>query len=178
LESHVKNKHSLTDCPLIFQNKSEKLRVKLQAKIEATTTKDHNPAIMSNFLMKSNTNENALEEAQMLMYRFMNKAGVAIRQGALPEFHDMLSYCVTNATFLKPQVKNVKIGQRKFASTQLKSFSKTIYVLRSVIEATKKWYKDILGCEGTHFLNVGHDIWESKDNEYLGISIHMIVPYI
>jgi hypothetical protein len=84
--NHVKNKHSLTDCPLISHNKSEKLRVKLQARREATMTKDHNLAIVVSFVMKSSTNVNALDEAQMLRYRFLNNVGVAIRQGALPEF--------------------------------------------------------------------------------------------
>jgi hypothetical protein len=128
--------------------------------------------------MKINTNENALEEAQMLMYRSMNKAGVAIRHGGQPEFHQMLTYCVTNAQYLKPQSENIKIGQRKYASKQMKPYSHTIYVLRSVIESTMKYYKDTLGCDGTHFLNVGHGIWESKDHEYLGVSIHLIEPYL
>ena len=124
LVNHVKNRHSHTDCPHIFKSKDKKL----QAQIEEETTKKNRksaggiPAGMAGFLTKSNTNKNALEEAQMLMYRFMNKAGVAIRQGAQPEFHKMLTYCVTNSQYLKPQSENIKIGQRKYASKQVKSF--------------------------------------------------------
>jgi hypothetical protein len=147
LERHAKDKHSQVDCPHIFNRKAKAL----QLKVEEKTKKICKSSIMAGVLTNDKTPEEALDEAQLQMYRFFNRAGVAIRQGSQAESHSLLSYCVNNSQYLKHQVKNLKIGQRKFASTQLKSFSKTIYVLRTVITSINSGIRKLSDAQAPAF---------------------------
>jgi hypothetical protein len=114
----------------------------------------------------------------MRMYRFSNSANVAVSQGVSEEFQCLLTYCVENAMFLKSQNSNLKIGNQKSGSALLRSFSQTIYVVSSCIKMTQQWLKAATGSEDIPFINVAHDVWESKKKEYLGVSIYFMLPFL
>jgi hypothetical protein len=97
LENHINNKHSQVDCPHIFNRKAKALQLKVKEK----TRKVCKSSIMAGFLTNNNTPEEALDEAQLLMYRFPNRASVAVRQGSQAALHSLLSYCVNNSQYLK-----------------------------------------------------------------------------
>jgi hypothetical protein len=60
----------------------------------------------------------------------------------------------------------------------MKSVSQIINVVSSCIEKTYQWYKAATGSENVPFLNVAHDIWDSKEKEYLGVLIHFMIPFL
>jgi len=116
--------------------------------------------------------------ASALMYQFLNSSGTAIRHGSSKQFHDLLRFCVDNAQILAKNSNFLKLSRQKFHMEQLKSFSRTIHVVRLVIQSTRKWYADRTRSDDVAFLNVAHDIWDGKDYELLGVSVHFVVPYL
>jgi hypothetical protein len=174
LDVHMKGCHSKEEAPAAYFTKAEKMQAKI---VKETGGRVTAAGSVSSFVSKNNPTD-ALEEVQMRMYRFLNSANVAVRQGVSEEFNCLLTYCVDNAIFLKSQTSNLKIGNQKYRSAQLKSFSQTIYVVSSCIKMTQQWLKKATGSDDIPFINVAHDVWESKEKEYLGVSIHFMLPFL
>jgi hypothetical protein len=177
LETHVRGCHNKEEAPLLFTTKEQRMNAHIISAAGRAVTKRASASSVSTFVSKNNPEE-ALEEAHKLMYRFFNSANVSVRQGISPEFQNLLTYCVDNAASLKSQTDKLKLGIQRFRSEQFKSFSQTIYVVSCCIKMTQEWFTEATGSDDLPFINVAHDIWESKEKEYLGVSIHFMLPFL
>ena len=117
-------------------------------------------------------------EGQMkcLMYEFISASGTAIRQGESEELNDLLCFCVANAKHLEGKADVLKINRRRYLKEQIKSFHKTILIIKGLVSSVCGWFKTRTGSHDVPFVYVQHDIWDSKQYEVLGVSITIPDP--
>ena len=110
------------------------------------------------------------------LYKFFNEANIAIEQANNPnlkQFIDLLLDCPSSN---KAKRQEYYFSRYKYKKLELDSFTYFINSVKSIVLHSKNYYKDKLKVDSTPFLNVSHDGWNSKDNDILGVSIHLVVP--
>lgn len=176
-ETHIKKKHSQCDAPAIFDARETKVMSSVQIEaISTITSPDKSSGSIYSFVSNYSTND-ALSTFHQKLYKFMNSSGTSIRQGMNPHLQDLFRFIAENGAVLKKNPASLNMSRHKYVTEQYRSFARTIYVVQSIIEMTRKYYKEETGSYQP-FLYVSHDIWDTKKNSVLGVSIHFIVPII
>lgn len=160
--THMKNKHK-HDAPEYWD-------VITQKQQPAAIGKNH---ITISFLKLSQ--KNAVANFHKEAHRFITNCGLPFRVANSNAFHNYNQFLVLNAHLLKNNIKDLKMGPRKFGTIANKNFSEMVFVVAELVTKTREWYKENLGKQ-TPFLTVCHDIWQGNQIDVLGVSLYFNVP--
>lgn len=65
------------------------------------------------------------------------------------------------------------MGRCKFNTIQAVSFTEMISVIERLVEENRKYFKNLTG-RPVPFLYVGHDLWDGKNKNVLGLCLFMV----
>ncbi len=85
---------------------------------------------------------------------------------------DVVHFAVNHSTLLNKNA-TLNMGPQQYQTIQLLSFATMVSSISDVIIATCKHYENATGNQQS-FLNVAHDIWDSKNWEILGVTVMFI----
>jgi hypothetical protein len=116
-----------------------------------------------------------VEKANELQLQLMRACNIAAHHGNSPEFQRFVDHIVDHSHYFSQNRGSMLMGRRKLSNQRYHSFNKLLYVVRRIVGNTRVWM-----CEQTKagssipFITVGHDGWDSKDKDMLGVSIHLV----
>lgn len=180
LLGHIKHKHTKEEAPECFRMvENENIKVTTDDEGTAATRVSSvasKPGKISHYY-KASSKANAVKEVHTLLYRFLNRAAIPIMHGTNKDLSKLLCFVCQNAKFLEVGMdQNFKIGRVKYNSLQVESFSRTVNVISKLVEHSREYYRTCCS-QQVPFISVAHDIWDSKDSDWLGVSIHFVVPF-
>ena len=95
-----------------------------------------------------------------------------------PEFRDMIAFAVKNGSllskFYKPQ--DYVMGQEQLTDYVMTTYSKIIAAVKVYVSESRLEYNRLAGGIPVGFINIGHDIWDSKKVEILGVALFFYNP--
>ena len=94
-----------------------------------------------------------------------------------PDLHELFRFMVSNSTALLSNIGNLNMSYHRYMVEQKNSFTRTMHILKKIIEVTRIWYEKVTGSQQP-FLYISHDIWETKKVSVLGVTVHLIVPHV
>jgi hypothetical protein len=110
------------------------------------------------------------------LYNFFNEANIAINQANNKNLKAFIDFLIDNGNQMKLRKEDCYFTRYKYKKLELESFKFFLHSVRNVINFCRGYYKEKLKVDNTPFLMVSHDGWDSKDNDMLGVSIHLCVP--
>lgn len=114
--------------------------------------------------------------ALAFLYSFFNNANVAIHQANNPNLTKFIDYILEHATQFRYKPSDCHFSRWKYQKQRDLRFANFIVTLKNIITYTRDYYNERLNKTNTPFLCVSHDGWDSKDNDVLGVSVHLVVP--
>lgn len=116
--------------------------------------------------------------AMQHIYNFFNEANIAIQQTNNEHFKKFIDYIIDYGNHYKTRRSELYFSRYKYKKYENFSFSNFIYNVHNIIQFSREFYKKQFNSSKTvSFINVAHDGWDSKDNDILGVSIHLIIPF-
>jgi hypothetical protein len=113
---------------------------------------------------------------QSLLYKFFNDCNIAIHQANNKNLKQFIDYLLDNGNQLKTKRSECYFSRYKYKKMENQSFSYFIVAVKNIMSYCRGYYKEKFKVSETPFLMVSHDGWDSKDNDMLGVSIHVCVP--
>lgn len=111
-----------------------------------------------------------------LLYQFFNDANIAIKQASNKHLRAFTDFLIDNGNQLKGKKSECYFTRYKYKKMESESFSYFVVAVRNIMNFCRGYYKEKFKVDDTPFLMVSHDGWDSKDNDMLGVSIHICVP--
>lgn len=111
------------------------------------------------------------------LYKFFNESNIAIEQANNQHLKRFIDLLLDHNTTSKVKREEFYFSRYKYKKYELESFTYFVNSIKNIICYSRNYYKEKLHTERTPFLYVSHDGWDSKDNDVLGVSIHLVVPY-
>jgi hypothetical protein len=176
LNKHIHSHHSEEDAPDFFKVES-KGRGRAAGiphssdSVSRITTGDNASTINSFFSELSS--KQALDIWSRKAHKFFNVCGISFRCAASPEFKELMSFTVQNAAQLKTNQDRLMLGHHKFSQISKTRLHELIFVVNSLIEESKNYFADATG-KCIPRLCISHDIWESKNGHWLGITLFFV----
>ena len=133
-------------------------------------------ASTSFFSPKANAKE-VRAEGEHLMFVFLQKASVAMRNSNCIELQRYVQHCVRNHKMYGPGALPVTLSRYSFEKERVRAFSNFIDFVKSMVETMRNYYVNL--CSSSKpipFLNVAHDDWNSTEHDVIGVSLHFINP--
>lgn len=185
-ETHIRRCHNQEEAPHVFRSKNDRVEdhiieqqsMMVNPAVPTATTTATTLSTKSLTSCGFKTSNSVATEHNYLLYKMMSSANMAIKQGLSPPLLEYINFLVDNANFLKNKKGELKMPPEKYKREQLKSMTKFVMVLSRLISTSHSHYKEQTGADSVPFITVGHDGWDSKQHDLMGVSIHFIVPYI
>ena len=111
-----------------------------------------------------------------LLYKFFNDANIAIHQASNKNLKAFTDFLIDNSNQLKTKKSECYFSRYKCKKMENNSFTYFVVAVRNIMSFCRGYYKEKFKVNDTPFLMVSHDGWDSKDNDMLGVSIHVCVP--
>ena len=111
-----------------------------------------------------------------LLYQFFNDANIAIHQASNKNLRAFTDFLIDNGNQLKTKKSECYFSRYKYKKMESQSFSYFVVAIRNIMSFCRGFYKEKFKVNDTPFLMVSHDGWDSKDNDMLGVSIHICIP--
>jgi hypothetical protein len=114
-------------------------------------------------------------KAEQLLYRFFNTANVSMNQTSNVHLHDLIKLLISKGGTFKNGNRNVSFNVRRYKAQENIAFASFVSFVTKVISTAREYY---VGATGKHipFLSVGHDGWDSKRRDILGVTVHLVHP--
>lgn len=114
-------------------------------------------------------------EAENLLYRFFNTANVSMNQTNNVHLHELLQLLVAKGSVFKKGQKNIRFTPHRYKVQETKAFLSFVNFVSHAISSAREFYVEATG-KHIPFLSVGHDGWDSKRRDILGVTIHLVHP--
>jgi len=85
-----------------------------------------------------------------------------------------MDHIVDNVHYYSRHRDKMLMGKYKIRNQRHKSFNHLVQYIIKKVNDTRMWLKQQTGKERTPFITVGHDGWDSKDYDMLGVCIHFV----
>jgi hypothetical protein len=177
LNKHITKHHTTKDAPDFFNSVTKGQGVaacipmkpdsasQISGVIESTST-------INSFFSELSTKQ-ALDLWSRKAHRFFNKCGIPFRVASSQEFKDLMSFTVQHAAQLKSNQDRLILGHHKFSQISKTRLQELTYVITTLVEESKEYFRNATG-RNIPRLCVSHDIWESKNGHWLGITLFFI----
>ena len=129
--------------------------------------------------MKAKGSEMVVEEFHTLLHSFVTNNNIAVRtitDGTnCPEFRTLIDFVLSNAKTLSNAKKDLHMGRHQFNSFRKRQFDTLLAAIDMYVSGARNAYQVMLK-KRVPFISVGHDIWDSKQKEVLGVTIFFYDP--
>jgi len=102
----------------------------------------------------------------------MRALNVPLRHSSSPDLFRYMEHVVDNAQVYSKDKKAILMGRTKLGNQRYRSFNNLVDIIKNMIGSTRNWIQERTGKFGTPFISVGHDGWDSKSFDMLGVCIH------
>ena len=170
---HLINRHDPSEVPDIHTQ--DTYSISNAATMKSTGT----PSLRQNKMTKYSDESLAKVSPAVgcsLLYKFFNDCNIAIHQANNKHLKKFIDFLVENGNQLKSRKSELYFSRYKYKKMETQSFSYFVLAVRNIMMFCRQFYKDKFKVNDTPFLMVSHDGWDSKDNDMLGVSIHICVP--
>jgi hypothetical protein len=177
--THLKNR--MNDCNehrVFFQSTIKKGKDRSDrsvASANSTATSLVHPAFQEwSNLPKSQV----ITRIHQLLYLVINDANIPAHIVRNPRLWDLIEFIVLNGNVLKGTPRNIlTMGRHKFNTIQAVSFAEMVSTIERLIEENRKYFKTLTS-RSVPFLYVGHDLWDGKNKNVLGLCLFMVSPVL
>lgn len=122
--------------------------------------------------------ESLVEDFHYLLHKCTTNNNWSVRsttdKQACPEFFELLKFAMKNGQQIMNH-PNLIMGKRQFNNYRKDMFNTLLGAVDMYVSEVRKFYKTELKRD-TDFLIVGHDVWDSKQIESLGVTVHFYSP--
>jgi hypothetical protein len=134
-------------------------------------------AILPFDMYKISNDKATLEGLYELIVQFSNECNIPQRVLCdLPSFRNIILYVMNNSTSLKRSDPNILTPSwRKFSSIRQGQYERLLAMTAFYLSAAKESYEKLMG-KPVPFVTLQHDIWDSDDNEVLGLTLVFYCP--
>lgn len=115
-----------------------------------------------------------VERGNDLQLQFMRSCNVAAWHGNNPALRVFMEHVVDNSQFYSRNKSLMLMGRMKVCNQRYRSFNNLLQVVKTMVDCSRDWLKEQTKCSKIPFITVGHDGWDSKDRDMLGVCIHFI----
>jgi hypothetical protein len=178
LGKHLERNHSADDAPDFFKlTTSGPGRAASIAKEDGARTShvtevtDGNSSIRTFFQHLSS--QDAYELWCRKTHKYFNRCGIPFRSAAAIEFRELMSFTVEHAPMLKSYQDRLIVGHHKFSQLSRRRLEELVFVVSSLVRESGQYFWKATG-KSVPRLCVSHDIWESKNGHWLGVTLFMI----
>ncbi len=112
------------------------------------------------------------EKGNDLQLQYMRACNIAACHSNSPELSRYLDHIIQHSAFYAKNKKAVLMGRNKLRNQRYRSFDNLVQVITKLVGKTRDWLQTRTCSRFTPFITVGHDGWDSKDNDMLGVCIH------
>jgi hypothetical protein len=115
-----------------------------------------------------------LTRMHQLLYLLVNDANIPAHIVRNPRLWDLIEFIAANGKTLEGSTRNaLMMGRHKFNTIQAVSFAEMVSVVERLVEENRRYFKKLTG-RTVPFMYVGHDLWDGKNKNVLGLCIFMV----
>lgn len=115
-----------------------------------------------------------LTKMHQLLYVVINDANIPAHIVRNPKLWDLIEFIAANGKSLDGTSRSTLVmGRHKFNTIQAISFADMVYVIERLVDENRKYFKTLTD-HRVPFLYVGHDLWDGKNKNVLGLCIFMV----
>jgi hypothetical protein len=177
LKKHLESKHDARDAPAYFghlKTAKEKSIISKASSTSVSTNQKQGTRLKSMFVEHNSVDAKNIFNRKV--HRFVNRCGISFKTAHAPEFRDLMQFVVVNASSLKPNVDKLFLGPSKYKSISETKMEEMCYVISELVQLTRNYYTSNTGKE-IPFITLSHDIWESVNADWMGVSIYFVLPH-
>jgi len=126
----------------------------------------------SNTLTMVLVSKHITEHGNDLQLQFMRACNIAARHANSPELHCFVCHILDNSHYYSKKRTEILMGKHKLCNQCYCSFTHLVNVIKTLVDKTRQWIHVQTGNTNTPFITVGHNGWDSKDSDMLGVCIH------
>ena len=115
-----------------------------------------------------------IQRGNDLQLHFMRSCNIAARHGNSQDLKNYLDHVLDNSLFYNKNRSSMLMGRLKVSNQRYRSFNQLVNVVKGMVDRSREWLKVQTKSNNTPFITVGHDGWDSKDRDMLGICIHFV----
>jgi hypothetical protein len=126
-------------------------------------------------IMEHSTSSDVANQAEQLLYRFFNTANVAMNQTSNVYLNELIQLLIAKGAVCKKANKIISFSTHRYKEQEIKVFATFVSFVTKAISTAREYYVGRTGKQ-IPFLNVGHDGWDSKRKDILGVTLHLVHP--
>ncbi len=182
LSRHITKKHKEDECPAFFRDETDKLMQKIEKEGCGTITAPKKGPLDNHFPKKDEPQEeeqdkqdpdDVYNEWARKAHTFFNKNGIAARAACSQVFKEFVLFTVNNAEILKHFPDKLFLGYERYTAISKLKFQELTYVVHKLLKRSNDYF--IEKCrKQIPRVSVSHDIWESKNGHWLGITLFLM----
>jgi hypothetical protein len=115
-----------------------------------------------------------IQRGNDLQLQFMRSCNIAARHGNSQDLKNYLDHVLDNSLFYNKNRSSMVMGRLKVSNQRYRSFNQLVNMVKGMVDRSREWLKVQTKSNKTPFITVGHDGWDSKDRDMLGICIHFV----
>jgi hypothetical protein len=178
LVKHMERNHSTVDAPDFFKlTSSGRGKVaSLHTSDESKRSRTPNVTDCGSSIRTYFNNMTSLEAYELWCrktHKFYNRCGLPFRSASSNEFRELMSFTVENASLLKSYQDRLIVGHHKISQLSRKRLEELVFVVSSLVKDSGDYFRQVTG-KLVPRLCVSHDIWESKNGHWLGVTLFMV----
>jgi hypothetical protein len=118
--------------------------------------------------------EQVITRMHQLVYLLVNDANIPAHIVRNHRLWDLIEFIAANGKTLDGTPRStLMMGRHKFNTIQAVSFTEMVSVIERLVDENRKYFKQLTG-RTVPFLYVGHDLWDGKNKNVLGLCIFMV----
>jgi hypothetical protein len=131
-------------------------------------------AVVPHAFAKTKIPKLIVQRGNDLQLQFMRSCNMAACHGSSPELRSYLEHIVDNAAYYSKNKGHLVMGRHKISNQRYKSFNQLVSVVKMMVGRTRDWLLEKTKRKTIPFLTVGHDGWDSKDRDMIGVCVHFV----
>ena len=173
LKSHMKNKHPDEDYSAVKNPNPNSLKRKMEFVKGGGTL----CSVGSFTVFEKSADPRSIKiNGDRLLYTFLTQCNVPARHSNSPYLLEYLKHVVSHPVHYARK-DTLGLSRNRYADVRTMNFANFIKIVTTIIERTRQYYMTMTNSPTTiPFVNVAHDGWDSKDDDVLGVSIHLVDP--
>jgi hypothetical protein len=178
LGKHLERHHSAEDAPDFFKlsTRGPGKAASIQQEdgirtCRATEVTDGNSSIRTFFNQLSS--QEAYELWCRKAHKYFNCCGIPFRSASAEEFRELMSFTVAHAPMLKTYQDRLIVGHHKFSQLSRRRLEELVFVVSTLVRESGSYFLEATG-KLIPRLSISHDIWESKNGHWLGVTLFII----
>ena len=113
-----------------------------------------------------------------LLYTVVNDANIPAHIVRNPRLWDLIEFIAANGKTLHGTHRSaLMMGRHKFNIVQAVSFAEMVSLIERLVNYNRQFFKQLTD-RPVPFLYIGHDLWDGKNKNVLGLCIFMVSPIL